>query len=124
MLMKFLNYSFIGLINTFIGYFIIFYLTYLNLLPEIANLLGYLTGFVLSYILNKKYNFKSKENYKKDLTKFFFSMSIAYMINLLVLIILFRFLEINIYLSQIISGIVYLCSGFILSYFYTFNSKK
>ncbi len=122
--MKFLNYSFIGIINTFIGYLIIFYLTYINIIPELANITGYSIGFVLSFFLNKKYNFKSNEKYKKEIPRFVLTLAICYLLNLLVLILLYRVLNINIYISQLIAGIFYLGSGFLLSYFYTFNSKK
>ncbi len=118
------SYTVIGVLNTIIGYIIIFYLTYIKILPEIANIVGYLVGFILSYILNKKYNFKSKNTHKKDFPKFILSMSVAYILNFITLIFFFRMLDYNIYLSQIISGIVYLITGFILSKFYTFKNKE
>jgi putative flippase GtrA len=117
------NYTVIGVLNTIIGYMIIFYLIYIKVLPEIANIVGYIVGFILSYILNKKYNFKSKNTHKKDFPKFILTMSIAYILNFITLIFFFRMLDYNIYLSQIISGIVYLITGFILSKFYTFKNK-
>ncbi len=124
MLEKFLNYSFIGIINTFIGYLIIFYLTYINIIPEFANITGYCVGFILSFFLNKKYNFKSDRKYRKEVPKFILTVTISYMLNLLVLILLYRILNINIYISQLIASVVYLGAGFLLSYFYIFNYKK
>lgn len=124
MLKKILNYSSIGLLNTILGYFLIFFLTYKEFNAELANLLGYSFGIFLSYILNKKFNFKSKNTHKKDFPKFLFSMIIAYILNFITLIILYRLLELNVYISHIFAGCVYLLSGFFLSNFFVFSSNK
>lgn len=96
----------------------------MELIPEVANFIGYLIGFINSYILNKKYNFKTDNAMKEELFKFIFTMLCAYIINIFIFFITYRILEVNVYISQIIAGIFYLLVGFFFSYFYVFNKKR
>lgn len=121
---SFIKYLMVGMINTLVGFGIIFILMYSGLLPEIANFIGYLCGFILSFILNKYFTFKSKNYVKSEFIRFALSMGIAYLINLLILVISYRSLGINEYISQIIAGIFYTLVGYLLSKFYTFKLVK
>ena len=116
-----INYIFIGVINTLFGYGVIFLLLYINMEAEIANFIGYFLGFFLSYYLNKKYNFKSNKSHREDLPKFIISMAISYILNLTVMVISYRVLNIDVYISQIIGGLVYTISGYILSKIWVFK---
>jgi putative flippase GtrA len=117
-----IKYGIIGLINTAFGYGVIFILIYLGVVVEISNFLGYVAGFFLSYFLNKRYNFRSNRSHGEDLPKFIVGMSIAYILNLITMIMLYRFLNVDVYLSQILSGIVYTISGYLLSKFWIFKN--
>ncbi len=118
---SFIKYGLIGVINTIFGYGIIFILIYFGVVAEISNFLGYFFGFFLSYYLNKKYNFKSTRSHKEDLPKFIAGMGIAYILNLLTMVIAYRVLGIDVYISQIIAGVVYTLSGYILSKVWIFK---
>ena len=118
---NFLLYILIGLFNTLLGYLIIFSFMYLGFFPEISNFFGYFILIFISYYFNKKYNFKIKSHYGKDLYKFIISMGIAYLLNLIILIVCYKYLEVNTYISQVIAGIVYTLSGYILSKVWVFN---
>ena len=113
--MTFYKYILIGVFNTALGYGLTFYLFWIGVLPELANLLGYIAGFISSYILNKKFNFKSKNKHRIELPKFIVSMMIAYLVNLIVLYISYRAYEINVYISQVIAGVFYVAVGYLLS---------
>lgn len=118
---SFLKYGLIGIVNTVFGYGVIFLLLYLGIVAELSNLIGYILGFFLSYNLNKKYNFKSQNSHKKDLPKFLISMGIAYLLNLLVLVLCYRYFGIDVYISQIIAGIIYTLTGYFLSKMWVFR---
>lgn len=120
----FFKYGIIGIFNTFIGYGLTFYLFYIGLIAELSNFIGYLVGFFISYFLNKKFNFKSTNSHKKDLPKFIISMGIAYIMNLIVLFITYRIFVINVYLSQILAGVVYVFVGYLMSKFWVFGRKN
>ena len=117
-------YLLIGLFNTSIGYIVIFYLTYINVMPEVSNFIGYFIGVFSSYFINKKYNFKSNNKHKKELPKFLLSMLISYVINLLILIICYRVLDWNVYLSHALAGIAYTITGYLMSKYFVFQKGK
>lgn len=118
---SFVRYLFVGVFNTLFGFGIIFILMYYGVLAEIANLIGYFFGILLSYLLNKYFTFRSKNSHKKEFYKFIIAMGIAYLINLCALSISYRILHIDKYLSQIIAGICYTISGYLLNRFFTFK---
>lgn len=116
-----LNYLAIGVINTSVGFGLIFLLMYINIVPEVANFMGYLTGFLVSFHLNKKYNFRSQGALLKEIKKFAIAMAIAYLINLFVLIIELRIFNVNKYYAQIIASAFYVVTGYLLSKFWVFK---
>ncbi len=120
----FSKYLFVGVINTIVGYGIIFSLMHIGTSPEISNLIGYVIGICISYILNKLYTFKTKSHPKKEFPKFAASLFLAYCLNFLTLILCVRLLYINAYISQIISGIVYTLSGFLFAKYFAFRESK
>ena len=107
------KYLLVGVVNTFIGFGFIFLFVFLGIGAELANLLGYCIGIACSYFLNKYFTFKAQA--KNDFLKFTLSMTLAYGVNLLVLIVCFRFLSWDIYLSQCFAGASYTLVGFLLS---------
>lgn len=115
------KYLGIGVINTIVGYGLIFSLMFFGLNPFVSNFIGYLIGIFVSYYLNKRFNFRSKKSYKDTLPKFFASLFIAYLANLIVLTIAIKSLLINKYISQIIAGVVYVGIGFLGSKYFAFS---
>ena len=120
---NFFRYIFIGVFNTIFGYGITFSLFYFGVIAELSNLIGYSLGILLSYFLNKKYNFKNSNSHSKDFPRFVISMFAAYMLNLVILIIMFRYFTINFYISQVVASIGYILTGFILSKYYAFKER-
>ncbi|WP_295698172.1 GtrA family protein [uncultured Helicobacter sp.] len=112
----------IGVINTCVGYGAIFAFLWLGIIPEVANIIGYALGFILSYYLNKTFTFASPASHKRDLPRFGFAMGVAYIAQLMAMSAAYRILDINPYLSQIIGGAVYVCVGFMMSRLWVFNT--
>jgi putative flippase GtrA len=96
---------------------------YLGLIAEISNFIGYCFVIILSFLLNKKWTFRSTNSFKKEFLKFLGSMYIAYIVNLLTLMISIRIFHINEYLAQILSGILYTIIGYILSKNWVFKIR-
>lgn len=112
----FFLYCFVGIINTFIGFGIIFFLTFLGFVPELANFLGYCIGIVCSFFLNNKITFSDKKiNKSQGLLKFAGSMGVAYLVNLIILFLSYRIFELDVYFSQVLAGSGYTLCGFLLS---------
>lgn len=116
-----IRYGLIGVVNTIFGYGIIFILIYFGVVAEVSNFIGYLCGFFLSYYLNKKYNFKSSRGHREDLPRFIIGMAIAYILNLIVMSFLYRVVGVDVYISQVIAGVVYTLTGYILSKIWIFK---
>ena len=112
----------VGGLNTLLGYGIIFYCMHLGVVAEISNFLGYFLGIIMSYFLNKRFTFNSAKKSRSTFFKFATSMYIAYIVNLIVLIIAVRFANINPYLSQVVAGISYTLTGFLLSKKWVFSN--
>lgn len=122
---SFILYCLVGVINTFIGFGIVFALTFAGVLPELANFLGYCIGIVCSFFLNSKITFaKNKVKKSQGLLKFALSMGVAYLLNLLVLFLNYRIFGLNVYLSQILAGGSYTLCGFLLSRFFVWREGK
>lgn len=122
---SFFLYCLVGVINTFIGFGIIFILTFIGILPELANFLGYCIGIVCSFFLNNKITFSdNKVDKARGLLKFATSMGVAYLVNLAVLFLSYRIFGLNVYLSQILAGGSYTLCGFLLSKFFIWREDK
>ncbi|TQR29528.1 GtrA family protein [Campylobacter sp. MIT 99-7217] len=115
-----IKYCLVGILNTLVGFGVVLLLSFLALMPELANLIGYTLGIFCSFFLNKYFTFKSKSKSHRDFLKFVFAMCIAYLINLLVLFIAYRIFHINVYLAQLFAALSYTLSGFLLSKFFVF----
>ncbi len=118
------NYIIIGILNSFIGYILIFFLIYIGLQAELSNFFGYVSGMLISYYLNKKYNFKNKISNKIIFPKFVATVGVAYSINLLSFIVLYRIFNVDVYISTIIGGIFYVLVGYLMSLKWVFRKRE
>lgn len=120
----------VGVCNTALGYGIIFGLMYgINLTPETSNAAGYSICLIISYILNRKFTFKSKQTWRGELVKFLTVFIIAYAVNFVVLVALTRGINLHSGISQIIAGAAYVMSSYFLNKLFVFknhlaNSKE
>jgi putative flippase GtrA len=117
----FLKYLLVGIINTIVGYVIIFSLMFVAVPPEISNIIGYIMGVIVCYTLNKIYTFQSKDHPKREFPKFVLSLLTSYGLNFLTLILCIHIFKVNPYISQIISGAVYTISGFVFLKYFAFR---
>lgn len=120
--MQFTRYNIVGIANTFVGFSIIFILMFIGVSATLSNMMGYAVGSIVSYFLNTKYTFGKNSRSKRNAIMFFFVLGISYLINLITLQILLKF--INAYLTQLISAIAYTVSSFILSKLFVFKSNS
>ena len=119
---QFVRFLTVGLLNTIFGYCVIFACMYLlEISPEISNLTGYLLGLTMSYILNRKYTFNSKQDRNGEVIRFLIVFAAAYASNLVVLILLIYKLDLHEGLSQIIAGTIYVMISYFMSKCYVFK---
>ena len=113
MILKLVKYSLVGVINTLLTITIIIFLNKVSDLNYLLiNLIGYILGFLSSYILNTYFTFKKKGH--SYIKKFLTLTLILYLLNLLIIINLTS-LGFHKTTSQLIGGVVYLTIGFYMS---------
>lgn len=116
-----LRFATVGVINTGIGYAVIFLCMYtFGMGPVASNVAGYAVGLVCSFILNRSYTFRSTAATWPQALRFAASFVIAYLLNLAVLIWMTRVLGAHIGVSQVVAGIAYTFVFFLLSNFIVF----
>lgn len=119
---QFIRFILVGAFNTGLGYGIIFACMYLaDLSPELSNIVGYMTGLVVSYFLHRGYTFRSTQQQRTEFIRFIAVFLISYGANLLSLVVFVRALSIHAGLSQVIAGIIYISVSYLLNKCYVFR---
>lgn len=120
---QFLRFLTVGVINTVLGYCIIFACMYLaGLSAEVSNVIGYAVGLITSYLLNRNYTFRSKQRHHGEIVRFIAVFAIAYAANFIALIVLIRELGVHEGASQILAGAVYVLTSYAMNKFYVFRN--
>lgn len=115
----------VGIVNTGIGYGVIFGCMYLvGLAPELSNVIGYLIGLVASYFLHRNYTFRSTQRRRTEFIQFVLVFLVAYAANFAALIVLVRTLAVHAGLSQVIAGVFYVGTAYLLNKHYVFRSAN
>lgn len=113
----------VGIVNTGVGYGVIFACMYLaGLSPEASNMIGYMIGLVAAYLLHRNFTFRSTGRRDAEFARFVSVFLIAYTANLGVLIVLVRVVAVHAGLSQVIAGVVYVGTSYMLNKYYVFQS--
>jgi len=108
-----------GLFNAFVGYTVIFVFLYSGYGNNTSNFLGYLSGTLISYFTSTLFVFEDKMS-KLNMIKFIIVIVLCYILNLVVLNMLI-YLSFNDYLSQMIAGLIFTISNFILQKYFVYN---
>lgn len=119
---QFILFLIIGVINTFAGtMFSYIYSTFLN--ENLAFAAGYITGILISYILNSFITFKESLNFNKFI-KFSVSCIPNFIIQNIVVIVVFNILGLNKLIAYMLAAIIGVPVTFILMKFFAFNKSK
>jgi len=119
---QFIRYNLVGIVNTIVGFSIIFLLMFIGVGATASNAIGYAIGSILSFYLNSRYTFKSTQTNKSQMVKFFAILGVSYILNFITLQYLLGFS--NPYIAQIGSAIVYTVSSFIMVKFIVFKDSE
>ncbi|RST54308.1 GtrA family protein [Variovorax sp. MHTC-1] len=116
-----LRFAAVGVVNTGLGYAVIFACMYLVGLGAVtSNVLGYAVGLVVSYLLNRSFTFRSVEAPRREIIRFVAIFLLAYLANLAVLILLVHYAGVHEGVAQVLAGIVYFGLSFVLNKYYVF----
>lgn len=121
---RFLKFLIVGIINTGITYIVYVLLRFLDLVPELCNVIGYIVGVVNSFIWNKKWVFQARSgNTINEFMSFIAVFVVCYAIQLYVFRTMLYVFFINEYLAQLIGMIVYTILNFSLNRIFSFKIR-
>jgi putative flippase GtrA len=122
--MVFLRFITSGLANSLLGLVIIYLAKFAGGGDIVANATGYAVGFLLSFVVNKKWTFKSDSSTMIALIRFAIVMAAAYLANLCTVITLIEVLKIDGFIAQACGIPVYAIIGFLGCRFFAFSHKN
>ena len=118
---EFVTFLIIGVINTFNGtVFSYIYSSFLN--ENIAFIVGYISGLIISYLLNSLITFKEKLQLNK-FVKFAISYIPNFIIQNIVVIMVFNLMGLNKIIAYLLAAIIGVPITFILMKFFAFRKK-
>jgi putative flippase GtrA len=116
------RYLMVGVANTLVGYAVIFFcMLGLGLSPALSNLLGFCVAVVCSFLLNRRFTFRSDGQMRRELPRFAASTLLAYLLNLATLLVCIDLLQVPPIWAQLVAGAVYTGSSFLISKFWVFK---
>ena len=115
------RYAGSGVLNTLVGFSVIFLLMGLGAAPLLANIGGYAVGFVLGFIVSKRFVFRSEGRFVEESLRYLAAFCICFMLNLLVLSLALAELAIPAVLAQILAAAAYTGSMYGLTRLYVFR---
>ena len=122
---QFLKFVAVGIANTAFGYLVIFSCMYaFGLTAELSNFIGFGTGLVLSYSLNRGYVFQSRKSRKSEGLMFLAAFAVAYGMNFVTLVVLIHLAKIHPAVGQLLGGGVYVCVSFALNKYFVFRDAR
>jgi putative flippase GtrA len=118
------RYAGSGALNTLVGFSVIFLLMALGLSPYIANVGGYLVGFVLGFLVSKKFVFRSNGHFVNQSMRYLVAFLFCYLLNMLVLRLALNELHWEAVISQSLAAVTYTISMYVLTRWFVFIKKS
>ncbi|MBI4022814.1 GtrA family protein [Candidatus Berkelbacteria bacterium] len=118
-----IKFGLIGILNSAVGYLVIFgAMALADVAPAPANALGYAVGLIVSFGLNRTWNFRSQNAVGHEIGPFLTTFILAYAANLATLQAVLN-AGVNPYLAQLAAGVVYLTVSFVLYKLWVFRPR-
>jgi putative flippase GtrA len=118
------RYASSGVLNTLVGFSAIFLLMILGASPFIANTGGYLVGFVLGFVVSKKYVFRSNGHFVGESVRYLVAYLICFMLNLLILRLALTFLQWEAVAAQLLAAATYTVTMYVLTQLFVFKVSR
>lgn len=117
-----IRYLLVGVANTLVGLGTIYFCMYVLHFGNVpANAVGYLTGMVLSFTMNRLWTFKHSGAIAPALLRFVVVTGVAYAANLLTVVVLTEGLGMNRYFAQAAGAPPYTLVGYLGSRYFAFR---
>ncbi len=117
------RYAGSGALNTVVGFSVIFMLMWLGISPFIANVAGYAVGFILGFVLSRKFVFRSDGHFVAESVRYLIAFIISFLCNLLVLSFVLSTLYFHALTAQVTAMMSYTLLMYILTRAFVFSPK-
>lgn len=119
-----IRFGIVGVLNTGITLAVIFVLMKgLGVHYALSNCIGYVVGFLNSFVLNKKWTFRSKGNVGVEGVLFVAVFGVCYLMQLGALVLMKETIGITADYAQLLAMAVYTGLNFILNKLITFRNR-
>ncbi len=115
------RYAGSGALNTIAGFAVIFALMALEFSPYIANIGGYLVGFVLGFVVSKKFVFRSNGHFVTESIRYLIAFLICFGLNLLALKLALS--QTNAFAAQLVAAVVYTGAMYLFTRWFVFGMQ-
>lgn len=115
------RYAGSGSLNTLSGFAVIFLLMWLGVSPFWANVAGYAVGFVLGFMLTKRFVFRSNGHFVTESVRYLIAFALAFLVNLLVLQLSLNALALHAIAAQLVAALSYTSLMYFLLRAYVFG---
>lgn len=119
-----LKYASSGLLNTLLGFVVIFLAMALGVSPLLSNIAGYATGFALGFFVSKKFVFRSHGHFVKEGLRYLQAFVLAFLCNLEVLQLWLHRYPSQAALGQLVAAVIYTSLMYMLVRFYVFRTAS
>lgn len=116
------RYAGSGVLNTLVGFAIIFLLMGLGASPIIANVGGYLVGLIMGFFVAKKIVFRSEGHVTAEGIRYLAAFLASYVLNLLVLQFALASLHWNAILAQLLAAATFSTIMYLLTRWLVFHA--
>ena len=114
------RYAGSGALNTLSGFAVIFALMSLGFSPFVANIGGYLVGFILGFVISKKFVFRSNGHFVSESLRYLVAFLICFGMNLVALQIALT--HMHALFAQILAAVVYTGTMYIFTRWFVFST--
>jgi putative flippase GtrA len=111
-----------GALNTLVGFGIIFLLMAVGVSPVLANICGYAVGFVLGFVVSRRFVFRSEGGIASEGLRYLLAFLSSFLANLLVLHIALGSLQLHPLLAQFLAACTYTGTMYLLTRFVVFRT--
>lgn len=121
-----IRFLIIGALNAFISYVIFLFAIYClgDKYYQAAVLLQWVLSSFISYFNQKFFVFNTRGNYIKEYVKCCSTWAVSYVLNVIILEILVKYLTLNVFISQFISLLLVSVLTYVLFKYFAFNSDR
>lgn len=115
------RYLLSGVVNTIFGFALIVFLVWLGVSVYLSNILGYITGLILSFCTSKKWVFHARGRQTAQFIKYLVAFVTSVALNLCVLQFSLQILILSPYAGQFFGACAYTASMYVLARFWVFS---